>query len=96
MWIYTKAEIVQVRLLFAHKSLAVKEGFKSESISASQFTYYVIFSEFKSRSPTLSEDSGKHSGGSLQDNLNPSLLLATVRLRRRAGEPLGIVLASGM
>ncbi|GJQ75883.1 Grip [Trypoxylus dichotomus] len=51
--------------------------------------------EFKSRSPTCSEDSGKHSGGSIQEHLNLTSYLATVQLRRRAGEPLGIVLASG-
>ncbi|KAK9722885.1 PDZ domain [Popillia japonica] len=55
----------------------------------------ITLSEFKSRSPTCSEDSGKHSAGSIQEHLNLTSYLATVQLRRRAGEPLGIVLASG-
>ncbi|KYB25285.1 Glutamate receptor-interacting protein 2-like Protein [Tribolium castaneum] len=45
--------------------------------------------EYKSRSPTYSEDSGRHSSSALDD---PQLLLTTVQLRKRAGEPLGIVL----
>ncbi|KAJ3625617.1 hypothetical protein MTP99_016178 [Tenebrio molitor] len=47
--------------------------------------------EYKSRSPTFSDDSGRHSSSALDPQ--PGLLLATVQLRRRQGETLGIVLA---
>ncbi|KAH0814876.1 hypothetical protein GEV33_007913 [Tenebrio molitor] len=49
--------------------------------------------EYKSRSPTFSDDSGRHSSSALDPQ--PGLLLATVQLRRRQGETLGIVLAPG-
>ncbi|XP_022917936.2 glutamate receptor-interacting protein 2 isoform X1 [Onthophagus taurus] len=51
--------------------------------------------EFKSRSPTFSEDSGKHSGNSLHETLHQNSYLATVQLRRKPGENLGIILSSG-
>ncbi|XP_044272032.1 glutamate receptor-interacting protein 2 isoform X2 [Tribolium madens] len=47
--------------------------------------------EYKSRSPTYSEDSGRHSSSVLDDQ---QLLLTTVQLRKKAGEPLGIVIGN--
>ncbi|KAK5644499.1 hypothetical protein RI129_005799 [Pyrocoelia pectoralis] len=51
--------------------------------------------EIKSRSPTFSEDSGKHSGESFQAPFYKETLLTTVRLQRKCGESLGIIVASG-
>ncbi|KAF5285680.1 hypothetical protein FQR65_LT13065 [Abscondita terminalis] len=53
------------------------------------------WNEFKSRSPTFSEDSGKHSGESFHGPFYNETLLTTVRLQRKAGESLGIILAPG-
>lgn len=56
---------------------------------------FPLFSEFKSRSPTFSDDSGKHSGESSQENFSQSVFTASVQLRRKPGESLGIVLTQG-
>lgn len=55
--------------------------------------FYTIFffSEYKSRSPTFSEDSGKHS----MDNPQGGLFVTKVQLKKHLNESFGIILAPG-
>ncbi|RZC36082.1 hypothetical protein BDFB_013807, partial [Asbolus verrucosus] len=49
--------------------------------------------DYKPRSPTFSDDSGKHSSSLLDPQ--PGLFLTTVQLKKKFGESLGIVLGTG-
>lgn len=54
---------------------------------------YCSISEFKSRSPTFSEDSGKPASSLLDPHQGQ--FFTTVQLRKKPGESLGIILTAG-